>query len=219
MLKTFIDRPVLSTVISVFIVLLGVIGLFTLPVEQYPDIAPPTVRISTQYPGANAEVIMKSVIIPIEEAVNGVEGMTYMTSSASNAGMASIEVYFSKGIDPDIAAVNVQNLVATVTPVLPAEVNRIGVKVTKQQSSTILGISLSSDNPDFDGQFIQNYADINLIPQIKRVYGVGDASVMGARTYSMRVWLKPDVMASYKMNPNEVIAALTDQNIELLLVS
>ena len=214
MLKTFIDRPVLSTVISVFIVLLGVIGLFTLPVEQYPDIAPPTVRISTQYPGANAEVIMKSVIIPIEEAVNGVEGMTYMTSSASNAGMASIEVYFSKGIDPDIAAVNVQNLVATVTPVLPAEVNRIGVNVTKQQSSTILGISLSSDNPDFDGQFIQNYADINLIPQIKRVYGVGDASVMGARTYSMRVWLKPDVMASYKMNPNEVIAALTDQNIE-----
>ena len=214
MLKTFIDRPVLSTVISIFIVLLGVIGLFTLPVEQYPDIAPPTVRVSTQYPGANAEVIMKSVIIPIEEAVNGVEGMTYMTSSASNSGMASIEVYFAKGIDPDIAAVNVQNLVATATPVLPADVNRIGVRVTKQQSSTILGISLSSDNPDFDGQFIQNYADINLIPQIKRVYGVGDASVMGARTYSMRVWLKPDAMASYKMNPTEVIAALSDQNIE-----
>ncbi|WP_287827554.1 efflux RND transporter permease subunit [Bacteroides sp.] len=214
MLKTFIDRPVLSTVISIFIVVLGVIGIVTLPVEQYPDIAPPTVNISTQYPGANADVIMKSVVIPIEEAVNGVEGMTYMSSSASNSGMASIEVYFAKGVDPDIAAVNVQNLVATVTPILPAEVNKIGVTVKKQLSSYILGISLSSENPDYDGQFIQNYADINLIPQIKRVYGVGDASVMGAKTYSMRVWLKPDVMASYKMNPTEVIAALADQNIE-----
>lgn len=214
MLKTFINRPVLSTVISIIIVVLGVIGIATLPVEQYPDIAPPTVQVEAQYPGANADVIMNSVIIPLEEQINGVEGMTYMTSTASNTGQASISVFFEKGIDPDIAAVNVQNLVARATPQLPAEVNQIGVAVRKQLSSYILMISLSSDNPDYDGQFIQNYANINLIPQIKRVYGVGDAMVLGARDYSMRVWLKPDVMASYKINPSEVIAALQDQNIE-----
>lgn len=214
MLKTFIERPVLSTVISVIIVVLGIIGIATLPIEQYPDIAPPTVQIQAQYPGANADVVMKSVIIPIEEAVNGVEGMTYMTSTASNSGVASISVFFTKETNPDIAAVNVQNLVATATPLLPAEVTQIGVTVKKQLSSYILMISLSSDNPDYDGRFIQNYANINLIPQIKRVYGVGDATVIGAQDYSMRVWLKPDVMASYKINPAEVIAALQDQNIE-----
>lgn len=214
MLKTFIERPVLSTVISVIIVILGIIGIATLPVEQYPDIAPPTVQIVAQYPGANADVVMKSVIVPIEEAVNGVEGMTYMTSIASNAGMAQISVFFSKETDPDIAAVNVQNLVATATPLLPSEVTQIGVTVRKQLSSYILMVSLSSDNPDYDGKFIQNYANINLIPQIKRVYGVGDAMVLGAKDYSMRVWLKPDIMASYKVSPMEVIAALKDQNIE-----
>lgn len=214
MLKIFINRPVLSTVISIIIVVLGIIGIATLPVEQYPDIAPPTVQIEATYPGANADVIMNSVIIPLEEQINGVEGMTYMTSTASNTGQASISVFFEKGIDPDIAAVNVQNLVARATPQLPAEVNQIGVAVRKQLSSYILMISLSSDNPDYDGQFIQNYANINLIPQIKRVYGVGDAMVLGARDYSMRVWLKPDMMASYKINPSEVIAALQDQNIE-----
>ncbi|MDR3057960.1 MAG: efflux RND transporter permease subunit [Prevotella sp.] len=214
MLKTFIDRPVLSTVISIIIVVLGIIGIATLPIEQYPDIAPPTVQIDAQYPGANADVIMNSVIIPLEEQINGVEGMTYMTSTASNTGQASISVFFEKGINPDIAAVNVQNLVARATPQLPAEVNQIGVAVRKQLSSYILMISLSSDNPDYDGEFIQNYANINLIPQIKRVYGVGDAMVLGARDYSMRVWLKPDIMASYKINPSEVIAALQDQNIE-----
>lgn len=214
MLKTFIERPVLSTVISIIIVALGIIGIVTLPIEQYPDIAPPTVQIETQYPGASADVVMKSVIIPIEEAVNGVEGMTYMTSSSSNSGIASISVFFSKETDPDIAAVNVQNLVATATPQLPAEVNQIGVTVRKQLSSYIMMISLSSDNPEYDSKFIQNYANINLIPQIKRVYGVGDASVMGAQDYSMRIWLKPDVMSSYRINPTEVIAALQDQNIE-----
>lgn len=214
MLKTFIERPVLSTVISVIIVALGIIGIVTLPIEQYPDIAPPTVQIQTQYPGASADVVMKSVIIPIEEAVNGVEGMTYMTSSSSNSGVASISVYFTKETDPDIAAVNVQNLVATATPQLPTEVTQIGVTVKKQLSSYIMMISLSSDNPEYDAKFIQNYANINLIPQIKRVYGVGDASVMGAQDYSMRIWLKPDVMSSYQINPTEVIAALQDQNIE-----
>ncbi|MDU1906465.1 MAG: efflux RND transporter permease subunit [Dysgonomonas sp.] len=214
MLKTFIERPVLSTVISVLIVLLGIIGIVTLPVEQYPDIAPPTVQIMAQYPGANADVIMKSVIVPIEEAVNGVEGMTYMTSTASNSGMANISVFFTKETDPDIASVNVQNLVATATPLLPSEVTQIGVTVKKQLSSYILMVSVSSDNPEYDAEFIQNYANINIIPQIKRVYGVGDATVMGAKDYSMRVWLKPDVMAAYKISPMEVIGALQDQNIE-----
>lgn len=214
MLKTFIERPVLSTVISILIVLLGIIGIATLPMEQYPDIAPPTVQIQAQYPGANADVIMKSVIIPIEEAVNGVEGMTYMTSTSSNSGMANISVYFTKETDPNIAAVNVQNLVATATPQLPSEVTQIGVTVQKQLSSYILMISISSDNPEYDAEFIQNYANINIIPQIKRVYGVGDATVMGAKDYSMRVWLKPDVMAAYKISPMEVIGALQDQNVE-----
>lgn len=214
MLKTFIERPVLSTVISILIVLLGIIGIATLPVEQYPDIAPPTVQIVAQYPGANAEVIMKSVVVPIEEAVNGVEGMTYMTSTSSNSGTANVSVFFSKETDPDIAAVNVQNLVATATPLLPTEVTQIGVITRKQLSSYILMISISSDNPEYDAEFIQNYANINIIPQIKRVYGVGDAMVMGAKDYSMRVWLKPDVMAAYKISPMEVIGALQDQNIE-----
>lgn len=214
MIKTFVNRPVLSTVISIVIVVLGIIGINTLPVEQYPDIAPPTVQIAAQYPGANADVIMKSVIIPIEEAVNGVEGMTYMTSTASNSGMANITVYFTKETDPDIAAVKVQNLVATTTSQLPAEVNQIGVTVNKQLSSYILMMSIWSDNKEYDAEFIQNYANINLVPQIKRVYGIGDAAVMGAQDYSMRVWLKPDVMASYKISAGEVIAALQDQNIE-----
>ena len=214
MLKTFIDRPVLSTVISILIVVLGLIGLFMLPVEQYPDIAPPTVRVSASYPGANADVVMNAVVIPLEEQINGVEGMTYMTSSASNTGMAQISVFFEKGINPDIAAVNVQNQVARATPQLPQEVTQIGVIVRKQQSSTILMINFTTDNPDYDQTFLQNYANIHLLPPIKRVKGVGDANVYGARDYSMRIWLKPDVMAAYRITPQEVIAALQEQNIE-----
>ncbi|SHF05604.1 efflux RND transporter permease subunit [Dysgonomonas macrotermitis] len=214
MLKTFIERPVLSTVISIIIVVLGIIGLVTLPIEQYPNIAPPTVVVSTTYSGANADVVMNSVIVPIEEQVNGVEGMTYMTSSATNNGQATVTVYFKQGVDPDIAAVNVQNMVARATPLLPSEVVSVGVTVRKQQSSTILFLALSSDNPDYDGEFIQNYANINILPQIKRVYGVGDANVYGAKDYSMRVWLKPDLMTTYKIAPEEIIAALNDQNIE-----
>ncbi|MDR3141513.1 MAG: efflux RND transporter permease subunit [Tannerellaceae bacterium] len=214
MLKTFIERPVLSTVISILVVVLGVIGLVLLPVEQYPNIAPPTVHVSANYPGANADVVMSSVVIPLEEAINGVEGMTYMTSSASNNGMASIAVYFEQGINPDIASVNVQNLVARATSLLPQEVVQIGVTVRKQQSSTILMISLSSDNQDYDRTFIQNYANINVLPQIKRVKGVGDANVFGAQDYSMRIWFKPDVMASYKISPSEALSALQEQNID-----
>lgn len=214
MIQTFINRPVLSTVISIIIVLLGIIGLVSLPVEQYPDIAPPTVQVSASYPGANADVVMNSVVIPLEEQINGVEGMTYMTSSASNNGSATIRVFFSQGINPDIAAVNVQNLVARATPVLPQEVSQIGVTVAKQQNSTLLGIALSTSNPDYDGEYLQNYANIYILPQIKRVYGVGQASVFGARDYSMRIWLKPDVMAVYQITPQEVTAALQDQNIE-----
>ncbi|MDH6309582.1 HAE1 family hydrophobic/amphiphilic exporter-1 [Dysgonomonas sp. PFB1-18] len=213
MLKTFIERPVLSTVISIIIVVLGIIGLATLPVEQYPDIAPPTVQVQAYYTGANADVVMNSVVIPLEEQINGVEGMTYMTSSASN-GLAQVRIFFKQGVNPDIAAVNVQNLVARATPLLPTEVTQVGVTVQKQQNSTLLGLTLSTDNPDYDGEFIQNYANINILPQIKRVYGVGNASVFGAKDYSMRVWLKPDIMASYKISPQEIIGALQDQNIE-----
>ncbi|MCD7970079.1 MAG: efflux RND transporter permease subunit [Alistipes sp.] len=214
MLKLFIDRPVLSTVISILIVVLGIIGLVSLPIEQYPDIAPPTVSVSTTYSGANADAVLSSVVIPLEEQINGVEGMTYMTSTASNSGSAQITVYFRQGIDPDIAAVNVQNLVSQASSLLPAEVVQTGVTVRKSQNSTLLMLFLYSDNPDYDAEFIQNYANINLIPQIQRVNGVGQATVYGEKSYSMRIWLKPDVMAVYGINPSEVLAALQDQNIE-----
>ena len=214
MLKIFIERPVLSTVISIIIVVLGIIGVFMLPVEQYPNIAPPTVQIQATYPGANADVVMKSVVVPIEEQINGVEGMTYMTSSAMNNGTAQIMVFFRQGINPDIASVNVQNMVARATPLLPQEVTQVGVTVQKQQNSTILGFTLSTSNKDYDGRYLQNFANINILPQIQRIYGVGSATIMGARNYSMRIWLKPDVMASYKISAQEVIAALMDQNIE-----
>lgn len=214
MLKTFIDRPVLSTVISILIVVLGIIGLVSLPIEQYPDIAPPTVRVSATYSGANADVVLNSVVIPLEEQINGVEGMTYMTSTASNSGGATINVFFEQGINPDIAAVNVQNLVSQASSLLPAEVVQTGVTVKKSQNSTLLMLFLYSDNPEYDDEFIQNYANINIIPQIQRVSGVGEAEVYGAKTYSMRVWLKPDLMAIYGVNAAEVLAALSDQNIE-----
>lgn len=214
MLKTFIERPVLSTVISILFVVLGVIGIFTLPIEQYPNIAPPTVRVSTNYSGASADAVLKSVIVPLEEQINGVEGMTYITSSAANGGSASINVYFKQGINPDMAAVNVQNRVSQAAALLPSEVTKNGVTVQKQQSSTVLMIMLKSSNPNYDDKFLQNYTNINILPQIKRVMGVGDANVYGAKDYTMRVWLKPDVMKSYNIAPGEVIAALQDQNIE-----
>ncbi len=213
MLKTFIERPVLSTVISIIIVVLGIIGLNMLPIEQYPDIAPPTVRVSASYSGASADVITNSVIIPLEEAINGVEGMTYITSSAST-GSADLTVYFKQGVNPDMATVNVQNLVNQASALLPAEVTQTGVTVRKQQTSNILMVAFSSENPEYDAGFLQNYANINIIPQIKRVSGVGNAAAYGSKDYSMRIWFKPDVMASYKISTKEAIAALQDQNIE-----
>ncbi|MGE4586470.1 MAG: efflux RND transporter permease subunit [Mangrovibacterium sp.] len=214
MLKTFIERPVLSTVISIFFIVLGIIGIYSLPVEQYPDIAPPTVRVSTTYSGANAETVQNSVVVPLEEQINGVEGMTYMTSSAYNDGSASITVYFKQGIDPDIATVNVQNRVSQASSLLPSEVTQDGVTVEKQQSGNILMLSLKSENPDYDAKFLQNYAQINIVPQLKRVSGVGSVDVFGAGNYSMRIWLKPDVMKTYKLTSAEVVSALEDQNIE-----
>lgn len=214
MLKTFIERPVLSTVISILIVVLGVIGIFSLPIEQYPNIAPPTVRITANYSGASADAVLNSVIIPLEESVNGVEGMTYITSSASNGGGAAINVFFKQGTNPDIATVNVQNRVSQATALLPSEVTLSGVTVRKQQSSTLLLICISSTNPEYDGEFIQNYANINILPQIKRVSGVGESMAYGARDYSMRIWLKPDVMNTYGITPAEITAALRDQNVE-----
>jgi hydrophobic/amphiphilic exporter-1 (mainly G- bacteria), HAE1 family len=214
MLKTFIERPVLSAVISIIIIVLGIIGIFSLPIEQYPDIAPPTVQVSTAYSGANADAVLNSVIIPLEEQINGVEGMTYMTSYSFNGGGASINVYFKKGINPDMATVNVQNRVSQASALLPAEVTKNGITVKKKQNSNILMILLKSKNPDYDEKFIQNYANINILPRIKRVSGVGDAIFIGESEYAMRVWLRPDVMKAYNITPAEVIAALQDQNIE-----
>ncbi len=214
MFRRFIERPVLSTVISVIIVMLGVLGLISLPISQYPDIAPPTVQVSASYQGANADVVLNSVVIPLEEQINGVEGMTYMTSSAGNDGTANITVYFKLGIDPDLASVNVQNRVARATSLLPQEVTRAGVTTAKRQSSNLVIFSLYSENPAYDQTFLQNYAEINLVPQIKRVPGVGDATAFGRMDYSMRIWLKPDVMATYGLVPNDISAALAEQNIE-----
>lgn len=214
MFKKFIERPVLSTVISIIIVILGVLGIVTLPVAQYPDIAPPTVVVNANYMGANADVILKSVIVPLEEQINGVEGMTYMTSSATNDGSGSVTVYFKQGIDPDIAAVNVQNRVSRANSLLPREVTQAGVTVVKRQSSNVLIFSLYSENPQFDQTFIQNFANINIIPQIKRVPGVGDATVFGTKDYSIRIWLDPQKMAAYSLVPSDINAVLADQNIE-----
>ncbi|HLV52162.1 MAG TPA: efflux RND transporter permease subunit [Flavobacterium sp.] len=214
MLKTFIERPVLSTVISIIIVILGILGLTVLPVTQYPDIAPPTVQVAASYPGANAQTVLESVIVPIEEQINGVEGMDYITSTASNDGSASIQVVFKQGIDPDIASVNVQNRVARATPLLPNEVTRSGVTTQKQQTSSLMFLSFYSESEDYDAIYIQNYMNINVIPEIKRINGVGDANVFGAKNYSMRIWLDPAKMANYGLVPADVSAAINEQSLE-----
>ncbi|WP_304394092.1 efflux RND transporter permease subunit [uncultured Duncaniella sp.] len=212
-LDTFINRPVLSTVISIFIVLLGLIGLFSLPVTQFPDIAPPTILVSTSYTGANAQAVLNSVIAPLEESINGAEGMTYMESTASNTGSADITVYFEQGFDPDMAAVDVQNRVAKAQNLLPAEVTQVGVLTQKRQSSMLLMVSLYDPTGRYSMEFIDNYAKINMIPQLQRVSGVGDVMSFGA-DYSMRIWLKPEVMAQYGLMPTDISAALAEQNIE-----
>lgn len=212
-LDRFINRPVLSTVISIIIVILGVIGLVTLPIEQYPDIAPPTVDVSASYTGANAQTTLNSVVVPLEEAINGVENMDYMSSSASNTGDAEITITFKQGTDPDMAAVNVQNKVSSATGLLPAEVTKIGVTTEKRQNSMLMVFTLYDKSGKYDQKFIENYAKINIIPEIQRVNGVGEAFVMGAE-YSMRIWLKPELMAQYHLMPADVTTALAQQNIE-----
>lgn len=212
-LDGFINRPVLSTVISIFIVIFGLLGLFSLPIEQYPDIAPPTIQVSTTYTGANAQTVLNSVIAPLEEQINGAENMDYMVSSATNNGTATINVYFKQGMDPDMAAVDVQNRVAKATAFLPSEVNQVGVITQKRQTSMLMVIGMYDPEDKYTAQFIDNYMAINIIPQIKRISGVGDAMAFGA-DYSMRIWLKPDVMAQYKLMPSDITAALAEQNIE-----
>ena len=210
----FIKRPVLSTVISIFFVLLGIIGLISLPIEQYPNIAPPTIFIQTFYQGADAQTVLNSVITPLEESINGVENMTYMESTATNAGMAMITVYFKQGADPNMAAVNVQNRVSQAQALLPAEVTRAGVTVSKHQSSNVVMYSLTTDDGRYDDEFLTNYNNINIVPMLKRINGVGDVQTPGMKTYSMRIWLQPDKMKQHKLVPSDVSMALAEQNIE-----
>ena len=210
----FIKRPVLSTVISIFFVLLGIIGLISLPIEQYPNIAPPTIFIQTFYQGADAQTVLNSVITPLEESINGVENMTYMESTATNAGMAMITVYFKQGADPNMAAVNVQNRVSQAQALLPAEVTRVGVTVSKRQSSNVVMYSLTTDDGRYDDEFLTNYNNINIVPMLKRINGVGDVQTPGMKTYSMRIWLYPDKMKQHKLVPSDVSMALAEQNIE-----
>lgn len=199
--------------ISVLIMIVGFISLFTLPVEQYPDIAPPTVMVSATYTGADADAVMNSVIMPLEESINGVENMMYITSNATNSGTATIQVYFKQGTDPDMAAVNVQNRVSKAQGLLPAEVTKIGVTTSKRQTSFLQINSLVSTDDRYDETFLANYLDINVIPEIKRIEGVGDVMELGD-TYSMRIWLKPELMAQYGLVPSDVTAILGEQNLE-----
>ena len=212
-LDRFITRPVLSTVISIFIVLLGLIGLFSLPVTQFPDIAPPTISVTTTYSGANAAAVLNSVIAPLEESINGAEGMTYMESTATNTGSATINVYFEQGFDPNMAAVDVQNRVSAAANLLPSEVNQVGIQTRKRQTSMLLGVAIVDTAGIYSQEFLDNYLKINVIPEIQRVQGVGDVMAFGA-DYSMRIWLKPEVMAQYHLMPSDVSAALAEQNVE-----
>ena len=212
-LKFFIDRPILSIVLSVVIVMLGFIGLKSLPVEQYPDIAPPKVSVYATYPGANAETVLKSVIVPLEEAINGVENMSYITSTSSNSGSAEIKIYFKQGTDPDMAAVNVQNRVSTAQSLLPSEVVRIGITTEKQQNAELTTFALYAPDGEYDAKFLNNNMKLNVEPRLKRIQGVGKVQQFGAQ-YSMRLWLKPDQMARYHLIPSDITAMLERQNIE-----
>ncbi|PVW15254.1 efflux RND transporter permease subunit [Marixanthomonas spongiae] len=214
MLKIFIERPVLSTVVSIILVILGVLGITTLPTTQYPEIAPPTVQVTANYPGANAQTVLESVIIPIEEQINGVEGMTYITSTASNSGRASIQVFFDQGTDPDIAAVNVQNRVARANPLLPVEVTQSGIITQKQQTSALMFLTTYSENEEYDATYIQNYLNINVLPELKRINGVGDVRVFGSKNYAMRIWLQPEKLAAYNLVPTDITTAIDEQSRE-----
>ncbi len=211
--RTFIDRPILSGVISVGIVIVGSIGLSRLPVEQFPDIAPPTVRVSATYTGANAETVMKSVVTPLEEQLNGVENMMYMTSTATNTGAATINVYFRQGTDPDMSVVNVQNRVASAQGLLPAEVTKAGVTVRKRQNNALKALSLYSPDDSYDANFLTNYMKINIEPRLSRIAGVGEVNIWGA-SYSLRIWLDPSKMAQHGLMPSDIAAVLAEQNVE-----
>jgi len=213
MLKSIIKKPVLATVISVLIVIFGLVGMLSLPITKFPEIAPPSVVVTATYPGASSEVIARSVAPPLENAINGVENMDYITSTSSN-GTLMLTVIFKLGTDPDQAAVNVQNKVAQATSMLPAEVNQIGVTTMKRQNSILSMITLYSDNQNLDDLFIENYAKINVVPELKRIKGIGDAMVFGNKDYSMRVWLDPQKMAAYNITPQEIGGAIQAQNIE-----
>ena len=215
MLRRFIERPVLSTVVSIILLLLGALSILSLPITLFPDIAPPSVVVTASYPGANAEVVARSVATPLEEAVNGVENMTYMTSNSSNDGSMSLTIYFKQGTNPDIAAVNVQNRVAKATSQIPQEVIQAGISTQKQQNSIIMFLGVYSTDTAYDETFLQNYIKINLIPKIQRIPGVGDAQVFGTKDYSMRIWLKPDRLAAYNLSPMEVTDAIKDQSLEV----
>jgi hydrophobe/amphiphile efflux-1 (HAE1) family protein len=212
-LRTFIDRPILSCVISVLILLVGIISLVNLPMEQYPDIAPPTISVSASYTGANAETVQKSVVVPLEEAINGVENMLYITSTSTNTGSGSIMVYFNQGTDPDMATVNVKNRVAEAEGLLPAEVTKVGVTVQKRQNSMLKILALYSPDDSYDRNFINNYFSINIEPRLSRIKGVGNVMIMGDE-YAMRIWMNPAKMAQYKLVPDDVINILADQNVE-----
>jgi len=214
MIRKLLHRPIFATVISIVICVLGVLGYISLPIEQFPNIAPPMVFVSASYPGANAQTVLKSVIAPLEEQINGVEGMTYMTSTATNNGSANIRIYFDLSVDPNIAQVNVQNMVAMVLSKLPSTVTQYGVSTRKMLNNQLLYAAIYSDNPQFDENFLQNYALINIVPQMARVKGVGQVNVFGQRNYSMRIWLDPAKMASYNLMPNDVISAIQEQNVE-----
>lgn len=214
MIQKIIKRPVLATVISIVIVILGMLGLMSLPITSYPDIAPPMVKVSANYPGANAEVVLKSVIAPLEEQINGVEGMTYMVSTGSNDGSADINVYFELGYDPDMAAVNVQNRVSAASSKLPSTVTNYGITTEKMQNTMLLMVSIYSESPDFDRTFVENYARINIVPELQRVSGVGRVNVFGAGDYSIKVWMDPDKMATLNLMPSDVAAAIQEQNVE-----
>jgi len=214
MIKRFIERPVLSTVVSIILVLLGLISLFTLPITLFPDIAPPTVQVTASYPGANAEVVARAVATPLEEAINGVENMTYMTSTSSNDGSMTINVFFKVGTNPDLAAVNVQSRVSRAISQVPQEVNQVGISTQKQQNSMIFVPLIYSTDTAYDELFLQNYTKINIIPELQRIPGVGQAFVFGAKDYSMRIWLKPDRLTANNLSPQDVINAIKEQNLE-----
>jgi len=215
MLKTIIKRPVLATVISVLLVILGLVGMVSLPITKFPDIAPPTVMVTAIYPGANAETIARSVAPPLENAINGVENMDYISSTASNDGTLNITVIFKLGTDPDQAAINVQNRVAQVTNQLPAEVIQSGITTLKRQNSMIAMVTLTSKNGELDDLFLENYSKINVVPELKRIKGVGDAMVYGNKDYAMRVWLDPNKLTVYNLTPHDVSRAIQSQNLEV----